>query len=240
MSNALSVVTVSSHQPTQPYYCLREFHESLRRIGVTPTVLGDPGSYKGLISKPKLLRQHLAAGQVTTKHMIFCDSWDLIFGRPMDYIMEQYLTFNSPIVFNAEKDLFPRADLAACFPTVWTPYRYLNSGFIIGETEAMLFMLEAMNLDAIPDDYQNPDRSWTHTNDQGDFTELFTKQPVKMVLDHEAKIANTLSRASLDEFDFGGDKIRNRLTHQFPAVWHANGGGKTGGVMSRILEYYRL
>lgn len=235
-----TVVTVSSHQPAQDYYCLREFHESLRRIGVAPIVLGDRDSYRGLISKPKLVRKLLRSGGVNTSHMIFCDCWDLVFARRLEVLMEEYRAFNSPVVFNAEKDCFPRGDLADRFPETGTPYRYLNSGFIVAETEAMLFMLECLDLDNIKDDYQLPSGGWCHSNDQGDFTQLFVNQPLKMVLDTKAQLCNTMSRASLEEFDFGGEHIRNKLTHQFPCVFHANGGGKTGGVMTRVLEKLRL
>lgn len=235
----IELVTVSSHKPQQNYYCYDDFFNACKKHKINPTILGGNGEYKGLISKPKLLLKYLKSKNTKSKYLVFADCWDLIFLKSMEEIVEMYKAFNTEIVFNAERNLFPRGDLINLYPETGTPFRFLNSGFFVGVTESVVTFLEAMNLDKIPDDYRKPDGSWHHENDQAYFLELFTKNVVNSKLDSNCVIAQTLHGEEEKDFCFDEKGWKNLITQTYPVVWHANGGGKTGPVMPKILEMFR-
>lgn len=230
------VVTVSSGTPKENYYTYRQFFASLLRHDFEPLVLGqNPGEFKGLGSKPRLLLKAILNNSITSDYIIFADSWDLVFTESPWKIMEKYQEFNSPFVCSSEKNCFP-ADLKDSFPESPTSYRYLNSGFIVAETEAILVVLESMNLDAVPEDHMCPDGSMYHCNDQGLFIEQFIQQPVKMVLDYRQELSQTLCGVVANELDMSGNKIRNIETGSLPMSLHFNGPAKTAGLREPILN----
>jgi hypothetical protein len=239
-----SIVTVSSRRPTESYYCYDEFFASLKRYGHEPIVLGqEPGSFKGLGSKPKLLQKAILDKTITTDLVIFTDSWDVVFADSPENIIGAYADFNSPFVCSSEKNCFP-SDLKGqfderCFSPF--PYKYLNSGFIVSEKDALLAVLESMDLNNVPDDYIKADGSAHHTNDQFLFQQEFIKQPVKMVLDFNQALSQTMHDVSLDEIVLDDPKgARNKLTGEYSMVYHFNGSAKDSGVREPILNYLGL
>lgn len=231
---SVQVVTVMSRWPDpvrESYYKPRVFFSSLERLGTTPVVLGLNEPWGGLMTKPRRLREWLRAGNCTAETLIVCDAFDVVFTRPAQEVAEVYRREwpGAPVVFNAERALFPRAELAYAFEDVPGPWRYLNSGFMIGDPAQILAMLEAMRLDDIADDYRSPDALhggagvMINTNDQGHFCYAFAAQPVEMRLDHACVLCQTLSGCSLTDFDLAGERLRNIEKDTFPMVWHFNG-----------------
>lgn len=233
-----SIVTVSTGKPKESYYTYNEFFESLKRFGHTPIVLTPDKSKRfGLGDKPKLLRKAILDGTINTDVIIFADCYDLVFANSPENIIAIYKSFNSPFVCSAEKNCFP-ADLKDQFPESPTSYKYLNSGFIVAEKDAMLAVLESMGLDNVPDDYWSPEKNcMIHINDQFQYMEEFVKQPVKMVLDYMQALSNTMHDVKLEELDFNDPVgIRNKETNMHPMTFHLNGGAKTSGVREPILK----
>jgi len=235
----IKIITVSNRKPVEPYYCYDDFFKSCRKYGNNPIVLGEHGGFNGLISKPKLLLEYLLAGNVKDKYMVFLDCWDVVITRNPEELLNRYLPFNTSIVFNAERNLFPRTDLADRYPDVGTPFKHLNSGFFIGETEAIIALLKHLRLESQPDDYRKPDGSMFHSNDQDNFLEAFTQQPVPMKLDVRCEIAQTLHDELLENYEVSNTGIKNKITGTEPMVVHANGGGKTGQVMPVFIRLWR-
>lgn len=234
------IITVSSHVPTAPYYCYWEFFKSINRYLKDVTVIGNDKPFKGLGSKPKFLLEHLRSRSVKTSHIIFTDSWDLVFAGSPDDIMETFKSFDAPFVCSAEKNCFP-GDLKEQFDILNAPtsYKYLNSGFIVAETAALECILESMELETVPDDYQDAATSqMVHINDQFLFQETFVSQPVKMVLDYEQKLSQTLCNVKIEELDFRHQRIKNIETGKYPLTFHFNGPAKTQGLREPIL--YKL
>ena len=236
---SFTIVTVSTGKPTADYYTYDQFFASLRVHGCDPLVLvPDPRKRFGLGDKPKLLRKAILDKTITTRYLLFTDCYDLVFAASPEEVMEMYRAFNAPFVCSAEKNCFP-GDLKDKFPDSPTSYRYLNSGFIVAEIEAMLTVLESMDLDNVPDDYWDKEKNcMVHINDQFLYHEEFIKQPVKMILDHKQILSQTLHDVQLDELDIRNPLgIMNLETGKFPLTFHFNGNSKTeNGTKEAILE----
>lgn len=236
------VVCVSSRVPDrnrESYYRYDVFLESLRRFGEVPTVLGMNEPWHGLMTKPNHFRKWLRAGKNRSDRLIVCDSWDIIFALHPHGIGDVCRDrFGDAVVFNGEKACWPRSDLSDKFPDTGTPWRYLNSGFMCGTADKILALFESMNLESIGVDRVEGGKR-IEPNDQGEMQAAFVKQPVKMIVDGNCILAQTCSACSVDEFDFLGDKIRNKLTGTTPGVFHCNGGSKND-IMPFILKKLNL
>lgn len=241
MQEGAMIVTVCNRIPQEVYYCLREWGKSLG--GVQPLILGSvPGEYAGLASKPKLVYKAIKNGQIDSKHIIFCDCWDLVFSAPLDEFYETYLAFNSPFVISAERNCFP-GDLKEEYDNLphTSTFKYLNSGMIVAETEAMLAVLEEMDLANVPDDHFDFVKNcMVHPNDQFLYQQMFLKQPVKMTLDYDQILCNTLHDVKYDDLDFSRERIRLKETGTYPCSFHANGGAKSSGILPPILRHLNL
>lgn len=233
------VVTVSSRIPKESYYRYDVFLESLRRFAMVPTVLGMNEPWRGLMTKPLLYRKWLRDGSNTSDRIIITDAWDIVFAAHPHGVGDVCAgLFGDAVVFNAERACWPRADLAGHFQETGSPWRYLNSGFICGPADRILAMLEAMNLEQIGVDHRRADGSRSEPNDQGEFQKLFTLQPVPMMVDGMCRLAQTFSGCTLDEFDFSGGRVQNKLTGTFPGVLHANGQKEI--MLPKIIEALNL
>jgi hypothetical protein len=237
------IVTICNRFPQEPYYCLTEWFKSLK--GEQPLVLGrHPGEYGGLGSKPRLLYKAIKGGLIPEKYLIFCDCFDLVFAVEPKKLFLKYLQFASPLVISAEKNCFP-ADLKGQYDRLGedipSPYKYLNSGMIVGEVEAMLAVLESMDAQNIPNDYWDTEKNCQiNPNDQEYYQHEFLKQPVPIVLDRYQILCNTLHSVEPDEFDFSGEHIFNKATQTFPCSYHMNGNAKTAGLREPILKHLNL
>ena len=237
------VITVSSRTPTESYYKYREFLASLKKFGVDPIVLGADRKWEGLMTKAFLYwdwlhnRQHIVdtfseiGAKIDTTggngRVILCDAWDIVFAADPDRISGLCAGAygDDAVVFNGEKACWPRGDLSDTFPDQGYPWRYLNCGFICGPASSILAMLEAMNLESIGVDRVENGKK-IEPNDQGEFQALFSKQPVKMVVDAKCVAAQTLSACTMEEFDLSGPEIVNKVTGTMPGVFHFNGDAK--------------
>lgn len=233
------IVTISNRFPQEWYYLQAQFYQSIPNDYNPLTI--NYGNWGGLASKPKWLYKAIKEGLVNTTHIIFADSWDLVFAAPPTEIIERFYSFNVPIVVSSEKNCFP-GDLKDEYDKTQkvTPYHYLNSGFIVGETEAILTCLEAMDLPNLPDDYFDGEKN-VHPNDQFEWQKIFLKQPVTIALDYYQILSQTLHEAKIEEFGFSDKRIRNALTNSYPCSFHFNGGSKDNiSLRDPILKHLNL
>lgn len=237
------VVCVASYTPKESYYIFEQFKASVRRFGVEPTILGWHQEWHGLMTKPRRFREFLRKGQQTGDVLIVCDAYDVVFATHPDEIGEFWAKMfpakSRPILFNAERNCFPRGDLADQFADAGTPWRYLNSGFMVGEPQDILTLLESMNLDEIPDDHQLPDKSWFNPNDQEYFTLAFLKQPVPMTLDYNAHICMTGHGTTVEQLDCSEPRIKQNITGTYPMAFHFNGDAKNT-LQPAVLAHMKL
>lgn len=243
MSENFRIVTVCNRYPTEDYYCLNEFIKSLGEHKAM--VLGSqPGQYQGLGSKPRLLYEAIKGGYIPESHIIFCDCFDLVFATNPNELFKKYKQFTAPFVVSSEKNCFP-ADLKDDFDNLYkdhdTPYKYLNSGMIVAEVDAMLTVLESMDAKNIPPDHWDEEKKcMINPNDQEYYQIEMMKQPVRMVMDIYQILCNTLHSVELDELGFNEERIFNKVTKTYPCSFHLNGGAKTGGCRLPILKHLNL
>lgn len=226
------VVTIANRIPDrsrEPYYNYGSWLASLRKFDCEPVVLGIGEPWGGLMTIPRRLRQWLRGGNCKSQVLIMSNCYDVIFTAYPDAVAEKW-GGGDEVMFNAEKGLFPRMDLANAFPDQGTPWRYLNSGLYIGKPDCILAMLDAMNMDDICDDHpaQSPlhGSGMVNVNDQGWFQFLYASHAVPIVLDCKCDVFQSLSGCEWDEFDLTGKQIVNKVTKTKPLVFHANGGAK--------------
>jgi len=237
------LVTIANRKPLEPYYTFDEFFKSIGNEEIT--ILGTrPNEYGGLGSKPRLLYNAIKSGHIKEEHLIVCDCFDLVFACEPKQLYLKYLQFQSPVVISAEKNCFP-ADLKDEYDKLGedfdSPYKYLNSGMVVGETEAILAILESMDAKNIPNDYWSEEKNcMINPNDQEYYLKEFLKQPVPISLDRYQILCNTLHSVPLDELDLTQDHIFNKVTQTYPCSFHLNGGSKTAGLREPILEKLNL
>ena len=150
--------------------------------------------------------------------MIFCDGYDTFLTLDTETIQERFLSFNSEIVFSAEKVCWPDEKLADSYPESETSYRYLNSGTYVGRIGAVKRLLQT----AIEDE----------DDDQRYITQKFLSGNFDIKLDTECYIFQTNSSDCIYQNGY----LYNPETHCYPAVYHGNGGAAVEPVMDDYYE----
>lgn len=236
------IVTISNRQPSEWYYLYPQFFESLRRFDRKPLLI-QPTHWGGLSTKPKILFQAIKEKVITADKIIFTDCWDLVFAMHPDHVMDRYNAFHSPLVISCEKNCFPD-DLKANFDLCVNPtaYKYLNSGFIVGETDAIFECLELMDLENLEDDHYDAEKGCNiHPNDQFEWQKIFFRQAGVIQLDHYQSLSQTLHNEKIENFEFSSFGIMNKETNSFPCVFHFNGGSKDDlKLREPILKHLNL
>lgn len=232
-----TIVTICNRPPIEDYYCLKEWDKSTDDYNkIIIQHIDTP--YQGLGDKPKFVYRAIKRGIIPTKYIIFTDCWDLVFVDTPEVIIEKYQDFKCGLVFSGERNCFP-ADLKEEYDKLpfTSSYKYLNSGFIVGETEALLATLEAMKVEEIPDDYWDAEKGHNvHFNDQFEYQKIFIQQPVSMKLDYAQTLSQTMHDVGWNDIDLTKEKIQNCETKAFPSTIHFNGSGKTNGLQKPILQ----
>lgn len=125
---------------------------SAGKMGRSPTVLGaDDERFRkkyvgGVDSGMKI--QHM---RNTIKDLpdddivIFTDAYDVVFVRPIDEMVREYLKFGSDIVISGEKNCYPDKSRAPDYPLSdeTGPYKYLNAGAYIGRVRAIKWLFSS-------------------------------------------------------------------------------------------------
>ena len=238
----MQIVTVANAKPAASYFCFDAMLASCRRFGHEPLILGWGQSWGGLGNKPRLLLKAIESGQITDDHILFLDAFDTVLARPPCDIMAAYAAYAAPIVWGAERNLFPDigCDRDAVFPASLGGFRYLNSGVCVAETDAMLAALKCIKADEIPDDHKSADGAHdVNPNDQEIWLNAFADMSMwhipRMQLDTECRIALNMHSVTPDEIDVSGERIKVLATGAEPCIFHANGNAKDSGMLALVL-----
>lgn len=240
----LQIVAVANGYPVHSYLKRgwEAFLKSSRRYGFEPVVLGWGQPWRGLGSKPKLLKKAIEDGLVSAEHILFVDAFDVWFADNPELILSYFKDQSDyQIIWNAEKNCFPDAEWAVHHPPTDSPFKFFNSGMSIGKTSAYHTIFTQMDVESWRDDFQLADGSWCHVNDQQHimakflFGQCSVEEP-KMALDQDCQMFQTLTGVEEGELDIKPGCILNLVTGTTPVAFHANGGSKTDGLMEPILK----
>lgn len=160
--------------------------------------------------------------------VLFVDGYDVLFGAPMQEVIAKYneLVASTPsksIVFGAEIYAWPDSSLASQYDVVQTgkdvgPYKYLNSGTIIGPVKDIIELIQPMIGDVSPT-----------TDDQRFYTQDYLYNPLtKIQLDHKCEIFQCLASDMKNDLHYDTVKSRyyNHKTNMYPCMFHGNGDAK--------------
>jgi hypothetical protein len=160
-------------------------------------------------------------------HIVFADAYDVLFAAGIDEIIQRFETFDSPIVFSAEKNCVPDRYRRPMFPSHSSPYRFLNSGFWVGRRKELQEMFSRIEISSVPDGI----------NDQRVFTDLFLFGKCGISLDYSTKLCHNLflSEEDLTYYPSKG-RVQNSITKAFPTVFHGNGKSD----MSQLIDWLQI
>lgn len=171
------------------------------------------GDFVDLSSKVELMRKFLAECKST--HVMFCDGYDVVASpcASVERLLLEFQKFKSPIVFSAEKNCWPDADLSREYDRVadcksWN--KYLNSGLYIGTTKALRMLLKAIDVSS-------------GMRDQREFTAAYLSGAFNMRLDHHCLMFQSMHMYQDDLVFTNNREVLNRLTLLPPLVFHGNG-----------------
>lgn len=234
----IPVIAVSDRKPTESYYIYDAFHESLRRFGHEPVILGFGEPYRGMMSRLKLPLQYMRT--IRDEHVILTDCWDMLFLASPVEIVDNMAAFNAPIVISAERTLFPEKEYGP-YPAAENDVQYLNAGFIVAQREALIELLEHLDVDNQPDDIKHSDDSWTHFSEQELLHRAYVKQFIPIELDCYSILCQNMFRTQPGEVVINGAGIYNTVSNAYPKVIHWNGPAKTEAELlpSAVIEWWK-
>jgi len=158
-------------------------------------------------------------------YVIFLDGYDIFPCKKFQNqkeLVDIFLTYKSPIVFGAEKNVFPpkwkknyqylyqQQPLFLSFPM-----RYLNSGFFMGKKKDIMLMLSTI----FEKHYDNKMQRLQSISDQDLFTEYFFNNLDKVVLDIHSHLVLNCHDVSLEN-------VMDMHNKKKTFFLHFNGGSK--------------
>lgn len=161
-------------------------------------------------------------------HLMFIDCADVVVLASPDEVMERFLSFNHPWVYNAEpfiwspnsfqpEDYPPVPDRPGTGATPNVKYRYLNAGASIGEIE---FMDKWLTRWCRPGSSSRGDQDWL----AGRFLESY---PDAMMLDTNCELFQCMCGSQVGDnphVALSPGVAHNRITGTYPLIVHFNGG----------------
>ncbi|WP_025765280.1 vitamin K epoxide reductase family protein [Dyadobacter tibetensis] len=206
-----------------------------------------PGQWDSHRHKDTYLKQYLLS-LPGDEVIFFTDGYDTILLGGEKEIMERYrrIAPDGGIVISSEKTCYPDPNLANTYPMTNTPYRFLNSGGIIGTAADILNALdeiEQMKSHLTDDPFQFSNQYlWTRIMlKEGNSRikldvncELFQTFPTTMEtvrkfqsvsdIDEKKNIVMTEMQVILHDFEVNeGRNIYNKITGTYPLHLHFNG-----------------
>lgn len=117
--------------------------ESARKFGYNVTIEGYGQQYKGHGLKIQNMRK-FCEQQDPNDVILFVDAYDVIFTQPEEVLFNKWekLTGGVGVIFNAEINCWPDAELASEYPSHPTSrFKFLNSGIYMGRAKYILDMI---------------------------------------------------------------------------------------------------
>ena len=168
--------------------------------------------YVDTFSKLEALREWMGRTSPSDLDVVcFVDGYDVLQFGDLDEIETKFRTFEADLVVGSEIFCWPSPWMAHLFPDVKTKYRFPNSGMYVGTWKAIKHMLEW-------------DRYRLTYDDQGYFQDWYLRQKEFVVKqDHDCILFQNCVFVPLDEFEYRGDRVVNRLKGTEPCFFHFSG-----------------
>jgi len=201
------IVTVA----TRPDPGLTMLIESMEKFGLDYVVLGQDQQWKGFGTKIILLEKYLKSIDPEYTHVVFVDAYDVALLSGMDEIEKQYTdSWPGKIVFSAELNCWPCAELSERYPACDSLWRYLNSGSYMAPISGLLSLFSAY-----PPVFEMDDQLY--------FTKMLLGGESPIVLDTNCSLFQTTAFCYNNEYRADGARLVNNLTGTMPVVIHGNG-----------------
>lgn len=160
-------------------------------------------------------------------HILFTDAADSFFLADIDEIRAKYKMLGSPkLLVSGEKGCHPFGERENEFPESSSPFRFLNLGGFIGEIPHVLDCLSTC-------------KGYSHlkTNDQGHWMMGYLEGKIKLDIDYNCQIFQTMTGVEPSEYRFGKERFKNIVTGSAPSIIHFNG-GKDERVINLMNDVY--
>ena len=200
---------------------------SAQHYGLQVEVAGLDKTYRNNFYKLFRMKEHLK--NIPDQDIIlFVDAFDVVLLGNKQQFIERFLSFNAPLVFSAERRLYPAHsvhDMKTPYPASSTTFRYLNSGGYIGKAGYIKIMID----EVISKRYSIPLIRYRRLqSDQFHCHRYFLCNQKSVKLDTKNKIFVTLSDVNPDELIIDEEtmSVTVKETGNKPIAIHGNGPGK--------------
>jgi hypothetical protein len=210
---------------------VRELEATARLYGVHVELLGMGTKWQGPLPSEgksggyKLILLARALAKVPNgETVLFLDGYDVVFNGPlMDY--KDSLSRNQcELLVAGERVCWPNQSLQRKFPVTTSPYRFPNSGCLLGKAGILKELCKGVK----PSD-----------DDQEILSKFVLRNADRCHIDHTCCVFQTLTDVTLSEFSFeiGKSIILNKSFSTRPMVIHGNGGIRRKLLLNQISNY---
>ena len=150
--------------------------------------------------------------------IFFADGYDVFVANSLEEIVYRYLEQKCKVLFAAESVCWPDESISNQFPETYTPYRYLNSGLLIGRVDELKRIIS----DSIED----------YEDDQLFYQKKFLSGNYDIKLDYESYIFQCHDQ-NVQELD---ERLYNPVTNCYTCVYHGNGNSDAKEFFNKIYN----
>ncbi|MEP1094372.1 MAG: glycosyltransferase domain-containing protein [Cyclobacteriaceae bacterium] len=221
----MRVITIATHRNDD----LERLLISARRFNINVELIGEGREYLDHYVKTDWLIEYLATLD-PEEIVLYTDGYDSVILRDTNYMEEEFLKLNHPIVFgteqnfNVEASLFRKFIYYLNYPKGKKPYRYLNAGGWIGRAGYAKDLLSKV----------------VGGDDQSLLLKYLTKHKNALAHDIDQNIFSCMAgRSGMEDHDYSLDDnglVVNNVTKSRPAILHC--AGKNFYGMYKVLSQF--
>lgn len=210
----------------------RLMHESARRMGMGVKVFEDeyPEKFDFAMLKVNLLQRHIANLPLDVKYILYVDSRDVLFLKPLAAICAMYNSFDTPLLFSAENKCAPHRDpaWAARFPKQPHGFNFHNGGVYMGERQMLNEAFDQLKLvrELVKHERIVSCAPFLDWNDQHLWQAASVEGMVKTTLDSKQELFCSFHMCEWSDFDWRACNERHPLVLKngsCPAIVHFAG-----------------
>tara|TARA_Y100000004_G_scaffold135629_1_gene153506 strand:- start:193 stop:2382 length:2190 start_codon:yes stop_codon:yes gene_type:complete len=159
--------------------------------------------------------------------VVFTDGYDVLYNEGLNKLIKNFKTFNTKVLFGAETSCWPDESLKSEYPetvlTMNSPFKFLNSGVIIGYVEELKKITK--------EDISDTD------DDQLYYTKKYLSNQFDIKLDHNCEVIQNTAGSQDFRINKLNSKFENTLFDKTPCIVHGNGDIDEKIRISRISSF---